>query len=202
VSSAGFGVTTSLPAVSRPEFGDDVRQLRGNDENPRAPVTWLSAVPHYGLGRSPFLGLPTRWLAFPAPVHRFDIVDATVVGMAFVPLVVAAGRIGLLRPGLGRVGVWRPSLGGTTSGVVDSFRVCLSRSVLLDATSMWVAYGTVWLSSRAEPFTSFEVPAAVAVALPSPLLEAVTSVASPSMSGSTATTCSNVGVEYPGVSER
>lgn len=152
--------------MSRPEFGDDERQLRPreDEESPWDPVAWLSAVFYYGLGQSLFLGLPALWLAFLAPVHRLDIVDATVVGMVFVPLVVAAGRLGLLRPGLGRVGLQWPSLGDTTFGVVGSFRVYLTRATLLNATFMWVAYPTVWLSLRAEAFPWFPVASTIAVA--------------------------------------
>jgi len=134
--------------MSRPEFGDDERQLRPRDEDDarRDPVAWLSAVFYYGLGQVLFLGLPALWLAFLAPVRRLAIIDATVVGMVCVPLVVAAGRLGLLRFDLHPRGRPWPSLGGTTLGVVGSYRVYLTRATLLDATFMWVAYGTVWLS--------------------------------------------------------
>jgi hypothetical protein len=151
--------------MSRPEFGDDERQLRPREEDSaRDPVAWLSAVFYYGLGQSLFLGLPALWLAFLAPVRRLEIVDATVVGMVFVPLVIAAGRLGLLRVGLDRLGRRWPTLGGTTLGVVGSYRVYLVRSTLLNATFMWVAYGTAWLTSRFGSLPWFEVAAAIAVA--------------------------------------
>ena len=151
--------------MSRPEFGDDERQLRPRDEEDGTdPVAWLGAVFYYGLGQVLFLGLPALWLAFHAPVRRLEVIDATVVGMACVSLVIAAGRLGLLRIGLDRFGRrWR-TLGDTTLGVVGSYRVYLTRTTLLNATFMWVAYGTVWLSSRVEPFRRFPVASAIAVA--------------------------------------
>jgi hypothetical protein len=151
--------------MSRPEFGDDERQLRPREEDSsRDPVAWLSAVFYYGLGQVLFLGLPALWMAFLAPVRRLQVVDATVVGMVFVPLVIAAGRLGILGGALDRFGLRWPTLGGTTLGVVGSFRVYLTRSTLLNATFMWVAYGTVWLSLWVDPFPWFEVAATIAVA--------------------------------------
>jgi hypothetical protein len=134
--------------MSRPEFGDDERQLRPREEaRAGGPVEWLSAVFYYGLGQGLFLGLPALWLAFLTPVRRSEIVDATILALVFVPLVLAAGRLGLLEIGLRRFDRRWPTLGGTTLGVVGSYRVYLTRATLLDATFMWVAYGTVLLSS-------------------------------------------------------
>lgn len=151
--------------MSRPEFGDDERQLRPRDEESgRDPVAWLVAVFYYGLGQVLFLGLPALWLAFLAPVRRLEIIDATIVGMVCVSLVIAAGRLGLLGIGLDRFGLGWPALGDTTFGVVGSFRAYLTRMTLLNATFMWVAYGTVWLSSRVDALPWFWIAAAVAVA--------------------------------------
>ena len=79
-------------------------------------------------------------------------------------VLIAAGRLGLLGVALDRFGLQWPTLGGTTLGVVGSYRVYLTRSTLLNATFMWVAYGTVWLSLWVEPFPWFEVAATIAVA--------------------------------------
>lgn len=151
--------------MSRPEFGDDERQLRPREEGSRRdPVAWLVAVFYYGLGQVLFLGLPALWLAFLAPVRRLQIIDATVVGMICVSLVVAVGRLGLLGIALDRFGLGWPALGDTTFGVVGSFRTYLTRMTLLNATFMWVAYGTVWLSLWVEPLPWFEAAATIAVA--------------------------------------
>lgn len=151
--------------MSRPEFGDDERQLRPRDEGSgRDPVAWLVAVFYYGLGQVLFLGLPALWLAFLAPVRRLEIVDATVVGMIWVSLVIAAGRLGLLGIGLDRFGLGWPALGDTTFGVVGSFRTYLTRMTLLNATFMWVAYVTVWLSSSWVPLPWFWTATLLAVA--------------------------------------
>lgn len=164
--------------MSRPEFGDDERQLRPREEeaSKRDPVAWLVAVFYYGLGQTLFLGLPSLWLAFLAPVRRLEIVDATVVGMVCVSLVIAAGRLGLLGIGPDRFGPGWPTLGDTTFGVVGSFRTYLTRMTLLNATFMWVAYGTVWLSARVDAIPWFPVASAIAVA---------SSVAYPWLSAST-----------------
>ena len=151
--------------MSRPEFGDDERQLRPREEETALdPVRWLSAVFYYGFGQSLFLGLPALWLAFLAPVRRFEIIDATVVGMVFVPVVIAAGRLGVLALVIERFGRRWPVLGGTTLGVVGSYRIYLTRSTLLNATFMWVAYGTVWLSLWVDPFPWLQVATTIAVA--------------------------------------
>lgn len=143
--------------MSRLEFGDDERQLRSRDDTTETgPIGWLGAVVYDGLGQVLFLGLLALWLAFLAPVHRDAIVGVTVVGMASVSLVIGVGRLGLLPVGR----PW-PCLGSITLGVVGSYRPYLTRITLLDATFMWVAYGTLGLSLLSPSVPVFPLAAAI-----------------------------------------
>lgn len=143
--------------MSRPEFGDDERQLRSRDgATETGPLDWLGAVVYYGLGQVLFFGLLGLWLAFLAPVHRDAIVGATVVGMISVSLVIGVGRLGRLPVGR----PW-PALGDVTIGTVGSYRAYLTRITLLDATFMWVAYGSLALSLLSPSIPRLPVAAAI-----------------------------------------